>query len=82
VQLGALGGAPAALAGNDFVVLGSLGMWANNQRLDHALFADRSSELVERGLIEAAAWLLGIGVKPLDRNVLVGGFRGPAVAAA
>ena len=54
----ALGGAPAALTGNDLI---GAAVRADNDGLDHAARGDRGREFVQRGFIETAAGLAGVG---------------------
>jgi hypothetical protein len=50
VQAGALGGAPAALAGDQLIA--ALAAHADDHRLDHALGADRIGQLGQAGVVE------------------------------
>jgi hypothetical protein len=70
VPAGALRGAPPALAGDQRVAAAR--PRAHHQRHDHAVGADRGGQLVELGLVEAAARLVGGRVDLLDRGLEVG----------
>jgi hypothetical protein len=66
VQPGALGGSPAALAGDNLVVAEMARVGPDHDRLDNAALANRGGELVQFGLGEIAAGLVWIGAQPLD----------------
>ena len=69
VQLGHLGGAPAAFACNNFV---SIVDAAHDQRLDDALFRDGGSQFVQRVLCEMTAGLIGVGLDLFDGHHHIG----------
>ena len=86
---------PAPLARHDLVHRGVARRGPHEQRLDHALGADRGGEVRERRLVEAPARLVGVGrdavhrqgaVWPARRRLLgrldVGHQRGQAPAEA
>jgi hypothetical protein len=58
MELCALGGTPAAFAGDQLIA--SIAERANDYRLDDAARGDRRGEFVERGLVEMTAWLIGM----------------------
>jgi hypothetical protein len=70
MKLRELRGAPAPLAGDDLVGVGSLGMAAHEERLQHALLADRVGKRAQRVVIEAAARLKPSRPQQLDRDGL------------
>src|SRR5690606_4461789 len=63
MELSLLGGTPSALSGDQLVA--SVSQRADDHRLDYPALGDRLRELVERGFVEASAWLLGVR---LDRR--------------
>src|SRR5271169_2158664 len=65
---GALRCAPAALPGDQFEGGIVLDDSTHQQRLQHALFADRLGERLELGLAKASARLQTPGPDQLDRN--------------
>ncbi len=65
-QAGDLGRAPAALAGDQLVAVRS--DWADEDRLEDAVLADRGGELVERLLVEGEPGLRGVRLDVIDRN--------------
>ena len=69
---GGLRGAPAALADDELVAVVD---GAHDDRLQHAVMADRVGEPLELGGIEAAARLLGIRADALDRQLAGDGLR-------
>ena len=66
VEPGQLGGAPAALAGDELVAVRS--DRADEDGLQDAMLADRRGELVERLLVEGQARLLGVRLDVVDRD--------------
>ncbi len=70
VQPGALGRAPAPLARNDLILARSAGGGPHQDRLQHALLADRRGQLLQLGFAEAAARLVRIAAEKLDRHLL------------
>src|SRR6185295_4316307 len=54
----------AALSGDQHV--GTVRTFADDERLDHAIFADRLGEVRESSVVEVAAGLVVIGLKLLD----------------
>ena len=66
-----LGGAPAALAGDDFVASGITGR-PHHDRLHDAVLADRLSEVGQFGLGKVAARVTRVGRQELDRHGAVG----------
>ena len=68
-ELGALGGAPAALAGDDLVALARGERVldpAHDDRLNHAVGLDRSREVVEARVIHVRARLIVIRLELID----------------
>src|SRR5690606_20718358 len=66
VQAGLLGGAPAAFARDDLVVVRPHG--TDQDRLDDTLFADRGGQVVEVRWIEGLARIARVGAKECDRK--------------
>ena len=64
---GELSRAPAPLAGDQLVPAG--GVWADDDRLQHASLADRIGERAERLLVEMLAGLVGVRMDLLDREI-------------
>ena len=61
-----LGGSPAPFARDDLVLVGKVGMGANEERLKDALGADRFDKSGEVVRIEIAPWLIAAGMEQLD----------------
>ena len=63
-----LRGAPAPLAGDDFVLIDRAAHSAHQDRLNHAALADRRRKLVEFGIRKDAARIARIGFEKFDRH--------------
>ena len=61
---------PAPFACNNLICIWAVGIRSHDQGLDHAFFTDRRSKFVKRRLCKASAWLIGVGVYPINRNAL------------
>ncbi len=59
-------GAPATLTRDQLIAVRSDG--TNEDRLEHAMLADRCGQLIERLLVVHQAWLLGVRVDVIDRD--------------
>jgi hypothetical protein len=81
VEAGLLRRAPAPLPGDDLELAGLAVQRPHQDRLQHALFADRGRQLVDLGLGEVAPRLVGVAVQQLDRDLVHAGARGLALAA-
>ena len=83
-QAGQLRGAPAAFAGDDLVTraLARVVDLAHDDRLDHALRADRLGQLGELALVHAAARLVLAGLQLIDRQLAQRCRRGWASSGA
>ena len=68
MDLGALGRAPAAFAGDDFEIAGFAPGRADDQRLEDALLANRRRQIAQRLIREMASRLQRIGNKLRDRH--------------
>ncbi len=66
---GPLGGTPAPLTGDDLILGGLAGRRPHQDRLQHALVADRGLQLGDLGFGEMPARLIGIGVDQLDGDL-------------
>ena len=77
VQLGDLGRAPAAFAGDDLEKPAAIRVRADDERLQDAARADGVRELLQKLGLEVAARLVGVGDQLLDGDAL--GLRRGAV---
>jgi hypothetical protein len=71
-QMGALRGAPAALAGDDLIALapGGFGLdLVDDDRLNHAVGLNRARQLLEPGIVHGTARLIVIGLELVDVDV-------------
>ena len=68
VERRTLGGAPAALAGDDFIGVGLSGDGADQDRLQQAVMADRPRQLLQRRLVEMSPRLELAGAQDRDRQ--------------
>ncbi len=69
-ETGTLRGAPAAFAGDDLPDAVHARLGADQDRLQHALVADRRGQLVQILTVEDLAGLIRIGLQALDRHAL------------
>ena len=81
VQAGALGGAPAALAGDDLVGVGDARDRPHEDGLDDAALADRGGELVEFVVGEGFARIARVGAQEFDRRLASAAARAAGVGS-
>jgi hypothetical protein len=65
-QAGPLRRAPAPFAGDDLELVGLVRRGTHQDRLQHALIADRSRQGFQIGLVEMTARLIGIAMQQFD----------------